>query len=184
MVTTRKIQLENMWSHFTCKTNFWLAWIFFRRRARFILFQRRVYNNSATPRSNHSQGVAIPGHFTFSPINWGRIGVGGGGHGVTLLWPMKANSGVSPARSRVRAAERALEGYDTQTDTRTHGPSIIWRSTVKGAITSKIKHAIKLKTSPARLAQLLQPSLAFCFSLQPMTAYRPVLDSMPSLAVS
>ena len=33
-----------------------------------------------------------------------------------------------------------------------------------GAITSKIKHAIKLKTSPARLAQLLQPSLAFCFS--------------------
>jgi len=43
----------------------------------------------------------------------------------------------------------------------------------KAAITSKIKHAIKLKTSPARLAQLLQPS-AFCFSLQPMTAHRPV----------
>ena len=41
----------------------------------------------------------------------------------------------------------------------------------KGAITCKIKHAIKHKTSPARLAQLLQPSLAFCFSLQPMTAY-------------
>jgi len=39
-------------------------------------------------------------------------------------------------------------------------------------ITSKIKHALKLKTSHARLAQLLQPSLAFCFSLQPMTAYR------------
>ena len=35
----------------------------------------------------------------------------------------------------------------------------------KWAIISKIKHAIKLKTSPARLAQLLQPSLAFCFSL-------------------
>ena len=34
--------------------------------------------------------------------------------------------------------------------------------------------AIKLKTSPARLAQLLQPSLAFCFSLQQMTAHRPV----------
>ena len=44
----------------------------------------------------------------------------------------------------------------------------------KGAITSKIKHVIKLKTSPARLAHLLQPSLAFCFSLQPMTAHRPV----------
>jgi len=42
----------------------------------------------------------------------------------------------------------------------------------KGAITSKIKHAIKLETSPARLAQLLQPSLAFCFSLQPVTAHR------------
>ena len=46
------------------------------------------------------------------------------------------------------------------------------RTAVKGAITSKIKHAIKLKTSPARLAQLLQPSLSFCFSLQLMTAYR------------
>jgi len=44
----------------------------------------------------------------------------------------------------------------------------------KGTITSKIKHAIKLKTSPARLAQLLQPPLAFCFTLQPMTAHRPV----------
>ena len=42
----------------------------------------------------------------------------------------------------------------------------------KTAITSKIKHATKHKTSPARLAALLQPSLAFCFSLQPMTAYR------------
>jgi len=41
----------------------------------------------------------------------------------------------------------------------------------KGAITSKIKHAIKLKTSPARLAQLLQPSLSFCFSLQPVTVH-------------
>ena len=45
------------------------------------------------------------------------------------------------------------------------------RGETKGAITSKIKHVIKLKTSPARLAQLLQPSLAFCFSA-------------PSLAVS
>jgi len=54
----------------------------------------------------------------------------------------------------------------------------------KGAITSKIEHAIKLKTSPARLAQLLQLSLAFYFSLQPMTAYRPGLDDTPSLAAS
>jgi len=30
----------------------------------------------------------------------------------------------------------------------------------------------------------LQPSLAFCFSLQPMTAYRPVLEGTPSLAAS
>ena len=35
------------------------------------------------------------------------------------------------------------------------------RCNAQGAITSKIKHAIKRKTSPARLAQLLQPSLAF-----------------------
>jgi len=47
----------------------------------------------------------------------------------------------------------------------------------KGAITSKIKHAIKLKTSPARLAQLLQPSIAFCFSLQPMTVRRHCLQA-------
>jgi len=56
------------------------------------------------------------------------------------------------------------------------------RRITKGAITTTIKHATKLKTSPARLAQLLQPSLAFCFSLQPMTAYRPGLDGTPSLA--
>jgi len=56
---------------------------------------------------------------------------------------------------------------------------------VKGAVTSKIKHAVTHKTSPARLAaQPLQPPLAFCFSLQPMTAYRPGLDGSPSLAAS
>ena len=64
-----------------------------------------------------------------------------------------------------------------------HSTSHQWRShglrgrvltvTAKGAITSKIKHAMKHKTSPARLAQLLQPSLASSFSLQPMTVYRP-----------
>ena len=41
----------------------------------------------------------------------------------------------------------------------------------RSQFTNKIKHAIQLKTSPARLAQLLQPSLAFCFSLQPMTEH-------------
>jgi len=51
----------------------------------------------------------------------------------------------------------------------TFSPSHSSRSS-SGAITSKIIHTIKLKTSPARLAQLLQPSLAFCFSLQPLTA--------------
>jgi len=49
---------------------------------------------------------------------------------------------------------------------------------VYGAVTTTIKHAIKLtiklKTSAglARLAQLLQTSLAFYCKLQPMTAYR------------
>jgi len=65
-----------------------------------------------------------------------------------------------------------------------HAAAGLPRGTTKGAITSKTKHAIKHKTSPATLAQLLQPSLAFCFSLQPMTAYRPELDSTPSLAAS
>jgi len=66
-----------------------------------------------------------------------------------------------------------------------HVCSLICRP--KGAITSKIKHAIKRtinhKTSPARLAQLLQPSLAFCFSLQPMTAYRLVLTVIRAATV-
>jgi len=43
-------------------------------------------------------------------------------------------------------------------------------------------HAIKLNIDPARLAQLLQPSLAFCFSLQPMTAHRPVQQLCNSCA--
>jgi len=45
------------------------------------------------------------------------------------------------------------------------------RNDCRGAITSKIKHAIKLKTSPARLVQLLQLSLAICFSLQPVAEH-------------
>jgi len=35
-------------------------------------------------------------------------------------------------------------------------------SFAKGAITSEIKHAIKLKTNPARLAQLLQCAVIGC----------------------
>jgi len=63
-------------------------------------------------------------------------------------------------------------------DKRKRDDDMVWKDgsklllVSKGAITSKIKHAIKLKTSPARLAQLLQPPLAFCFSLQPMTVRR------------
>ena len=53
-----------------------------------------------------------------------------------------------------------------------HATNPVQSKLPQGAITSKIKHAIILKTGPARLAQLLQPS--FCFSLQPMTAHRPV----------
>jgi len=37
-------------------------------------------------------------------------------------------------------------------------------STVARCMGGLIKHEIKLITSPASLAQLLQPSLAFCFS--------------------
>jgi len=37
---------------------------------------------------------------------------------------------------------------------------------------------MKLKTSPARLAQLLQSSLAFCFSLQPMPSLAASLNKM------
>jgi len=87
----------------------------------------------------------------------------------------------SPPRTRSQQAGSAGASRDTR-----HGVTQVSRpvTTSKRAITSKIKRAIKLKTSPARLAQLLQPSLAFCFSLQPMTAYRPFLDGTPSLAAN
>jgi len=65
-----------------------------------------------------------------------------------------------------------------------HTAGAVSEARFERAITGKIKHAVKHKTSPAILAQLLQPSLAFCFSLQPMTAYRPGLDGTPSLAAS
>jgi len=44
-----------------------------------------------------------------------------------------------------------------------------------------MKYAIKHETSPARLAQLLQPSLAFCFSLQPMTDRATVVQVLQDL---
>jgi len=98
----------------------------------------------------------------------------------------------SAQHKRFGAAAAAATGHRLlKVAARDHGLSAIAGiSTIKTkeAITSKrkyaIKHAIKLKTSPARLAQLLQPSLAFCFSLQPITAHRPVLDGTPSLAAS
>jgi len=49
------------------------------------------------------------------------------------------------------------------------GQSSSGKGLYKGAMTSKTKHAIKHKTSPARLAQLLQPSLAFYFSFSTIT---------------
>ena len=58
---------------------------------------------------------------------------------------------------------------------------------VTTAIKLAIKFTVKLKTykiiaattsSHASLAQLLQPSLAFCCKLQPMTAYRPTVQAM------
>jgi len=52
------------------------------------------------------------------------------------------------------------------------------KATNKGAITSNIKRAIKLKTSTAKLAQLLQSLLAFCVNLQPMTAHWTMLMLM------
>jgi len=78
------------------------------------------------------------------------------------------DTGALPLNSDDVYRELRLRGYD-------YGPTfrgvLSTDGTGIGAITSKIKHAIKHKTSPARFAQLLQPSLAFCFSLQPMTAH-------------
>ena len=103
---------------------------------------------------------------------------------------LATRTSVNLTRSRVAIPrdngepKRSLSNKDAQRTASTCCRSSSLSFFLKGAITSKIKHAIKLKTSPASLAQLLQPSLAFCFSLQPMTAYRPVLDGTPSLAAS
>jgi len=70
--------------------------------------------------------------------------------GVTPLGPMEAKGG----QGRRPCSREGARGDDRQTDGRSVHHS-------KEAITSKIKHAIKLKTRPARLAQLLLPSLAF-----------------------
>jgi len=77
---------------------------------------------------------------------------------------------------RMLGRRRDGDGSSSSLRTASPLPSDLTDHYNKGAITSKIKRAIKHETSPARLAQLLQPSVAFCFSLQPMTAYRPVLD--------
>ena len=48
-LTTRKIRLGKIRSHFTCKMNFSLTWIFFRRRARFI------FSTASRLKSGYSQ---------------------------------------------------------------------------------------------------------------------------------
>jgi len=102
-----------------------------------------------------------------------------------ICWRQNVRRTVGTARTTAVPRAASLTGASTVTSTKSQMALAI---VSKGAITTKIKHAIKhtvkYKTKPARLAQLLQPSLAFRFSLQPMTAYRPVLDGTPSLAAS
>jgi len=57
-------------------------------------------------------------------------------------------------------------------------PSICGLATVAGGLGVQWWAALR---SPARLAQLAALIIAFCFSLQPMTAYRPGLDGTPQL---
>ena len=62
------------------------------------------------------------------------------------------------ARGRQQGGGQGLRlsnGEGIRADERQTDDSPIIVRLTKGAITSKIKHAIKLKTSPARLAQLL-----------------------------
>ena len=88
-----------------------------------------------------------------------------GGDEMIVKWEKNGTITTSRRRPTWRV-EHGEAGQHTVLD--------CWSAT--GAITSKIKHAIKHKTSPARLAQLLQPLLVFCFSLQQG------LDGTPSLA--
>jgi len=84
-------------------------------------------------------------------------------------------AGYNAASSRRFCCSTSCSGRDLLRRTRwkkcckharhSTAPSLQACSLSKEAITGKIKHAIKHKTSPARLAQLLQPSLSFCFSL-------------------
>jgi len=106
--------------------------------------------------------------------------------GVRVYWP-RGRSIEWPARSRCQpwrhcTAPPHCHANEASVCNGSNVPFVVTYAlhckSPKGAITSKIKHAIKLKTRPTRLAQLLQSSLAFCFSLQPMTAYRPVVQQL------
>jgi len=70
--------------------------------------------------------------------------------------------------------------------------AVIWTTNIswqaEGVITSKIKHAIKHKTSPARLAQLLQHTIAglvlsfiACFILFDTCVHRAMMNSTAQL---
>ena len=75
------------------------------------------------------------------------------------VWTTNAVSALLGATRRINlTSPRIAPQLQNASNSLFHGRNVYSR---KGAITTKIKHAIKLKTSPARLAQLLQPSLAF-----------------------
>jgi len=141
-----------------------------------------VKSGTATNKKKRIFGIEI------TPVSW--HGAGFGGTMCELKDERSAcynNPCLNGASCRLIGS---LDNYTCLCPVGYRGQSITFRTCsiyamvcVKGAITSKIKHAIKHKTSPVRLAQLLQPSLAFCFSLQPMT-YRPGLNGTPSLAAS
>jgi len=84
--------------------------------------------------------VCKKSRFSLILIKWVATGGPGDVIGVTPTGPVEANS-------------------------LGQGPRPCSREGAEGAISSKIKHAVKLKTSPVGLAQLLQPTAAALFSI-------------------
>ena len=110
----------------------------------------RSYEATRTSRRNRS----LVRHFlTLSDaILVNPTGGGGGGGGGLLMRSCMAHQTNTPA---LAAEIQHIQLCDFHTGR-------LWRDHI----------AIKHKTSAARVAQLLQPSLAFCFSLQSMTVRR------------
>jgi len=137
-----------------------------RTQMRRMLFQKESYHNRLRrTRMDRSafRPISVLGRGAFADVSLVRKRDSG------ALYAMKRLRKSDVLRNRqaahVKAERDILAEADNEWIVR-----LFYSFQVQTCLTRyrSIKHAIKLKTSPAGLAQLLQPSLAFCFSYNKM----------------